>query len=161
MAFWGNDTGIILDDNGVVDCETCPCGISCCFDDAIPDTLPAVLSGPITQVTCANCPSTPTLPDAVFSGGCQWLSNEYDPGFPCGLAAVNAIFEASSDTECTIVATVALGFDSGPGAFCGGVCEIANYIGTFASNDPGPWVLNYDSGFAGVCDLSGTTLTLG
>lgn len=156
MAFWGNDAGIILDANGVVDCEACPCGDCYCLGLTEASVLPVAINnlGSITALLCADCTGFTAIGDAVHSGtpgSCQW----YSPQIPgCALAGANIVFFDASPTECSIIASIAT--DNG---ICG--CILPTYEGTFLKTDPGPWTLNYLSEITGNCDLSGTTLTIG
>lgn len=167
MAFWGNTDGIILDDNGVVDCETCPCETVVCCNANVPRILTLTLNGTPANGTCSSgCDSLDATSRTVGWIGepyCSWddaVEFGGDGGSPIGGCQSGASLGTISETECEIFAHF------GAFAVCDeypeGRCVGADYrlvvpIGT----DP-PWVLPYETGTTSLeCDFSGTTLTVG
>lgn len=143
-SFWADDIGILLDDVGVIVCDTCPCNpIICCGGNVTcfeTTDFAGVTDG---AIDCSSVPGTTHWEyyGPLVDGGCEYR--------PTGGATDSfALLEYVSPTECLLTFTMRIG---------------AGVIATYSSLVPNPFTLPFVVDFFaddGSCTNWAATITL-
>lgn len=149
--YWKNTAGAYIKSGGAyVKCEVCPCGVDCCFDDAVPLCLAVgPFAGLADSGPCTNCNGLNTTQQITWDSSCTWrLLPSIDPlcidGFICvgdNTALVQLTIVEASPTECTV--TLILMPCSGG--------SVTTYESTLLKSDTLPWTLSFVSEGADFC----------